>query len=85
MKRTEVTYGQQDKVLRSLGFSCRLIKKEPPVRVYEHRETGAEISMPPFPDDERVLEFHLVTAQVMLDEYGIANPTAFAAQLQKAG
>jgi hypothetical protein len=84
MKRTNVTYGQLDRVLRSLGFSCRLVKKEPPVRVYEH-ETGAEISMPPFPDDDRVLEYHLVTARVMLDEFGIADPTSFAAKLQKAG
>jgi hypothetical protein len=67
MKRTEVTYGQLDKVLRSLGFSCRQVNKEPPVRVYEHKETGAEISMPPFPYDDQVLEFHLVTARVMLD------------------
>ena len=85
MKRTDVTYGQLNRVLRSLGFSCRLVKKEPPVRVYEHKETGAEISMPPFPDNDRVLEFHLVTARVMLDEFGIADPTTFAAKLQKAG
>jgi hypothetical protein len=85
MKRTAVTYGQLDEVLHSLGFSCRLVKKEPPVRVYEHKETGAEISMPPFSDGDRVLEYHLVTARVMLDEFGIADPTAFAAKLQKAG
>ncbi len=85
MRRTGVTYGQLDRVLRSLGFSCRLVNKTPPVRVYEHRETGAEIRVPPFPDADRVLEHHLVTARVMLDEFGIADPTAFAAQLQKAG
>jgi hypothetical protein len=85
MKRTEFTYGQLDKVLRSLGFSCRLVNKRPPVRVYEHKATGAEISMPPFPDDDRVLEWHVVTARVMLDEFGIADPTAFDAKLRKAG
>jgi hypothetical protein len=47
MKRTEVTYGQLDKVLRSLGFSCRLVKGDPPARVYEHKESGARISTPP--------------------------------------
>jgi hypothetical protein len=85
MKRTNVTYGQLDKVLRSLGFSCRVVKSEPPVRLYEHEETGAEISMPPYPHDDRVLEHHLVTARVMLDEFGIAEPKAFAAKLQKVG
>jgi hypothetical protein len=41
--------------------------------------------LPPFPAEERVLEHHLVTARVMLDEHGIAEPTLFAAKLQKAG
>jgi len=41
--------------------------------------------IPPFPEDDRVLEYHLVTARVMLDEFGIADPTVFDAQLQKAG
>lgn len=41
--------------------------------------------LPPFPDDDRVLEYHLVGVRVMLDEYGIADPTAFEAQLRKAG
>jgi hypothetical protein len=47
MNRTEITYGQLDKVLRSLGFSCRLVNKEPPARVYEHRATGASLIIPP--------------------------------------
>jgi hypothetical protein len=85
MRRTEVTYGQLDKVLRSLGFSCRVLDKDPPVRLYEHKETGAEVSIPPFPYGDRVLEHHLVTARVMLDEFGIANPAVFAAKLRKAG
>ena len=37
MKRTEVTYGQLDRALRSLGFSSRLVKGEPPARIYEHK------------------------------------------------
>ena len=85
MKRADVTYGQPDRVPHSLGFSCRLLKQEPPVRVYEHKETGAEISMPPFPDSDRRLEYRLVTAPVMLDEFGIAAPDVFDAKLQKAG
>jgi hypothetical protein len=83
MRRTDVTYGQLDKILRSLGFSCRLVDKEPPVRAYEHKQTGAEIRIPPYPTDDRVLEHHLVTARVMLDEFGIAEPNEFEAKLQK--
>jgi hypothetical protein len=85
MKRSEVTYGQLDKVLRSLGFTSRLVEGEPPARVYDHKESGASIMLPPFPEKDRVLEYHLVTARVMLDEQGIADPTAFDAKLRKAG
>src|ERR687887_49891 len=55
MRRTQVTYGQLDKVLRSLGFSCRLLKEEPPARVYEH-ESGALLTTPPFPMTDFVLD-----------------------------
>ncbi len=85
MRRTDITYGKLDKVLRSLGFSCREVDKEPPVRAYEHKKSGAEIRIPAFPVEDQVLEHHLVTARVMLDEFGIADPTAFATKLQKAG
>jgi hypothetical protein len=85
MTTTELTYGQLDKVLRSLGFSSRLTRGEPPARHYEHKETGAFITVPPFPDNEPMLEHHLVTVQMTLDGFGIADPTAFAAQIQKAG
>jgi len=85
MKRTEVTYGQLDRALRSLGFTCRDIPGKPPVRVYEHAQTGAEVSLPPYPPEDQVLEYHLVTTRIMLDEHGIADPTAFADSLQTAG
>jgi hypothetical protein len=81
----EVTYGQLDRVLRSLGFSSRMVQGKPPARHYEHKETGAFITVPPFPESDRVLEHHLVTVRVTLDGFGIADPTAFAAQLEKAG
>jgi hypothetical protein len=61
MKRTKVTYGQLDRVLRSLGFTSRLVNGDPPARVYDHKETGASIMVPPFPEDDHVLEYHLVT------------------------
>jgi hypothetical protein len=85
MKRSEVTYGQLDKVLRSLGFSCRPSTKEPPGRIYEHKEAGAMIMLPAFPDREPVFEYHLAAVRGELDNFGIADPTAFAEKLQKAG
>ncbi len=85
MSRTDVTYGQLDRVLRSLGFTCREVDGDPPARVYDHKQTGASIMVPPYPDEDRVLEWHLVTARVMLDQFGIADPQLFEAKLRKAG
>ena len=85
MKRSEVTYGQLDKVLRSLGFSCRPSNNKPPGRIYEHEESGAMILLPAFRDADKVFEYHLVAVRGELDNFGIADPAAFAAKLQKAG
>ena len=85
MKSTDFTYGQLDKVLRSFGFSCRLVEKEPPARRYEHKESGALISMPPFPESDFVLDRYLVAARTTLDLFGIADPKVFDSKLQKAG
>lgn len=86
MKRSKVTYGQLDKVLRSLGFSCRVTADEPPpTRVYQHKEAGGLILLPALPENDRVFEHHLVAVRVELDNFGIADPTAFDAKLQKAG
>jgi hypothetical protein len=85
MKRTEVTYGQLDRVLRILGFSCRLLTEDPPARVYQHKSSGAVIMLPAFPESDNVLDYQLVAVRMQLDANGIADPTAFAAELQKAG
>jgi hypothetical protein len=85
MKRTEVTYGQLDKLLRSLGFTCRLVQGPPPTRLYDHKGTGASLMLPPFPETDFVLDYHLVAARTTLDLFGIASPKVFDAQLQKAG
>jgi hypothetical protein len=85
MKRTDVTYGQLDRVLRSLGFSRRLVEKQPPAVRYEHMTSGALISMPPFDENEKVMDYHLSAARATLETFGIADPFAFAAELQKAG
>ncbi len=85
MITTEVTYGQLDRVLRALGFSSRLKQGDPPARHYEHKETGAFITLPPLPENDRVMEHHFVTVKFTLDGFGIADPIAFAEQIQKAG
>jgi hypothetical protein len=83
--RTKVTYGQLDKVLRSLGFTCRLVQGDPPARRYEHKESGALITMPPFPETDFVLDYHLVGARTTLDLFGIAEPSVFDEKLQRVG
>jgi len=85
MKRTNVTYGQLDQVLRSLGFSVRLLKPDPPAYVYEHKESGALIMLPKFPASDMVLDYHLAAVRFMLDNYGIAEPAEFAGEFQKTG
>ncbi len=85
MNQASVTYGQLDRALRSLGFTCRLITDEPAARIYSHVETGAFITVPAYPEDEKVYEHHLVTVRATLDGFGIADPTEFTADLQKVG
>jgi hypothetical protein len=85
MKRSEVTYGQLDKVLHALGFICRPSDRDPPGRIYEHRKTGAVVKLPTFPDDEKVFEYHMITVQGELDNFGIADARTFVAKLQRAG
>ena len=58
---------------------------EPPARVYEQKDYGAIIMLPPFPESDRVYDYHLAAVRVTLNLYGIADPTTFAAELQKAG
>jgi hypothetical protein len=79
---TEVTYGQLDKVLRALGFSCRTVTLRTQALVYEHQETGAVIILPAAPESKRALPHHLAAVQGTLKEYGIADPLELAAQLQ---
>jgi hypothetical protein len=85
MKRSNVNYGQLDKVLRALGFSCQPSEKDPPGRIYRHKKTGAVVALPTFPDSEKVFAYHLVTVQGELENFGIADPTTLAAKLHKAG
>lgn len=83
-KRSKITFGQLDKVLRSLGFSCTPSEDKPPSHWYEHK-TGALIVLPRFSENERVYEHHLFAARLELDNFGLATPAVFEAKLQKAG
>jgi hypothetical protein len=85
MKKTDVTYGQMEKVLCGLGFVCRPGHNDPPGRIYEHKQTGAIVALPAFPANDKVYEHHLAIARLELDNFGLADPTTFAAKLQKAG
>jgi hypothetical protein len=80
----EVTYGQMDKVLSSLGFSMRVVTVENKLRVYEHEQTGARLWLAFRPDDETVLPHHMAAVQGTLKVHGIADPLDFAMALQKA-
>lgn len=82
---TDVTYGQLDKVLRQFGFSCRVVKKDVESRLYEHEAAGALVLVPASSEKDHVPEYHIVTVRWTLDNFGIADPTTFAAKLQKAG
>jgi hypothetical protein len=85
MTRTEVTYGQLDKVLRALGFTCRPGTNEPPGRIYEHPKAGALIMLPALALSDKVYEHHLAAARSELEAFGIADPRTFEAKLRKAG
>jgi hypothetical protein len=85
MKKKHVTYGQVDKVLRALGFSCQVVTKEPATRVYEHQASGAWIMLPRLPEKDAVLDYHLASVRTTLDGFGIADSQVFDANLQKVG
>lgn len=85
MKRTDITYGQLEKVLRALGFTCRPGTNNPPGRIYEHPQTGAMVMLPAFPPSDKVYEHHLVAARMEVSDFGIADTATFDAKLRKAG
>ncbi|HTU89885.1 MAG TPA: hypothetical protein VMF69_07305 [Gemmataceae bacterium] len=84
MRRTNVSYGQLDRVLRSLGFSCQVVTLTVPTRVYKHEQSGAVVMMPPYPETDKVLDYHLLGARTAVDGFGIADAAVFDAEIQKA-
>lgn len=85
MKKIEFTYGQLDRVLRGFGFTRREFERRGPGVRYEHKETGAAISLPLFPDQDRVYEHHYIAVRGMLDNFGVADRSVFEAKLKKVG
>jgi hypothetical protein len=43
------------------------------------------VMLPPFAEKDHVYEYQLVTVRTELENFGLADPSAFAAELQKAG
>ncbi len=79
MKRTDVPYGQLDKVPR-VRVLLPDAGRGAPTRVYDHEESGASIMLPRFPANDRVLEHHLVGVRTALDNFGIAESKVFDAK-----
>jgi hypothetical protein len=85
MRRLKANYGQLDRALRSFGFTRRRVEGEPPAIHYEHEETGALISIPPFRSNKKVAGHHVGVAIAVLKTYDIAESLVFAVELYKAG
>jgi hypothetical protein len=62
-----------------------MVNGDPPARRYEHKQSGALVSVPPFRATDFVFEHHLVGARTTLDVFGVADPKMFDAQLLQAG
>lgn len=82
---SEITYGQLDGILRSLGFTSFDAPIQPPTRMYEHKPSGAEVFLPILPSDQRVYLHHLATTKMALEDFGVLSQDEFEARLRKAG
>jgi hypothetical protein len=85
MPKADVTYGQLDKVLRSFGFARKIFERNGKGVRYEHKVTGARITLPLFPEEDFVLVHHFIQVRGTLDNFGVADPSVFEAKLQKVG
>ena len=85
IQRSNITYGQLDKVLRSFGFSRRVFESHGKGIRYEHKESGALITLPLFPEEDHVLQHHMIVVRGTLDNFGLAEPSVFEAKVQRAG
>jgi hypothetical protein len=84
-KRSDVTFGQLNRILASLGVSRRVSKKGPSANIYEHPDRGLITALPVYAEDERVLAAHIAAVRHLLDQFGIIDAKNFDTELQKAG
>jgi len=81
----EITYGQLDTILQSLGFAATVVDgKIRPGRFYYHEATGAAATLPQFPDNQKVQSGHLAVVATLLDSFGIPVPREITAPLPRA-
>jgi hypothetical protein len=57
----------------------------PPGHVYEHKESGAVVMLPAFSESDTIFEYQRAAVRTELDNFGLADPSVFAAKLQKVG
>ncbi len=84
-QRSNITYGQLGRILRSFGFSRRVYEENGKGVRYQHKQTGALILLPLYPDSARVYNHHLLAIRGTLDNFGVADRSVFEAKLKKVG
>ncbi len=83
MPQTEVTYGRLDKVLRSFGFSRREFERHGKGVRYEHKDTGSLVTIPLYPDDEKVYLHHMVMVRSAIEDFGISDRSVLEKKLKR--
>src|SRR5690242_11347972 len=58
-----------------------LMMKDGEARRYEHAPSGALILLPAYPEEDKILEYHLLMVRTTLENFGIADPTTFDKKL----
>jgi hypothetical protein len=69
---SQLTYGQLDQLLRSLGFSYSTAPDH--ARVYKHAASEAGIVFPGYPDDQEVYPWHIAATRATLEGFGLPCP-----------
>jgi hypothetical protein len=80
MRLSEITFGEFDRVLRSLGFQRTLTDRGS--RFYQHDASETWVSLPQADDDDFVPVAHIVGNGRILDERGIVARHDFERMLR---
>ncbi len=80
---SELTYDELEQMLRSLGFSVHLLDEH--IRGYQHDASGARLTLPNLPGQEKVLPRHVMAVRTVLDAFGFPEPEEFAGHVPRAG